>query len=759
MRQRLQPSFTPAIDQRMPRRQTLAPVAMAVLVMTQLAHGTPTRAQASAVSMPPEPASEASDATLPNLTARGQRMAPQQTRIGGFSSTPAWQQPMQAVSFSQRQLQDAQITEFNDIDKLDASVGHNNAVAGYLSALSIRGLPLDSFHNVRRDGLPFIAEDRVALDNVAAVEVLKGSSGIQAGMSAPGGLINLVVKRPQGRIRQADLAVSQHGSLRTALDLGDELAIHPSAPQTSPRIGLRLNLVHERLRPSWQNGQGERHVLALAGDTQLSPDTRLELELEHSRHRQASQPGVSMTDTTVPSASQVDPDLNINAQPWSQPVRTHNTVGSLRLSHAWDENWAGSLHIGQQHQRADDRDAYGLASLGCLYGVAACDRFASDGKHLVAQYESLGERRRAQTLDAHVDGRWRTADWQHQFTTGFARTLITRDLPTSQFAFAGESNIFAPVDVPFNNSTSPNPQNSSREASNELYWRDHAQWGEQLHGWVGLRHTRMQRTQSLSDGSQDSRLAEQFTTPWAAFGLVVAPHTLSYVSWGEGVEVLPVRFSLPGGKTVVNSGQALPAAKSRQWELGLQGEADWGQWGLAWFHLAKPEAALLTVPGTGNVRYSQDGHSRLQGLEAQWKARWDAYSADLSLVALNARRQGSAQDGVDGQAPVNVPNHSLRISQQYRWAVQRGLTAQVDLLREGPRTADLVTRTRLPAWVRVDASLKLAQAWGQHGVVWSLGVRNAFDTRAWRESPTALDHVFLLPMAPRAWTASASVRY
>jgi iron complex outermembrane receptor protein len=714
---------------------------------------------------PPEPSAsvgaDGTDATLPPLTAQGQRPASRQTGIGGFGAAPGWQQPMQATSLSQRQLQDAQIRQLNDIGKLDAAVGHNNAVAGYLTALSIRGLSVDNFHNVRRDGLPFIAETRLALDNVAAIEVLKGSSGIQSGMSAPSGLVNLVVKRPQGHIRQADVALTQHGNLLTALDLGDDISLNAADPQGSPKLGLRLNLAHERLQPSWQNGQGERHLLALAGDTMLTPATKLELELEHTRQRQASQPGLSMTGSTLPSAEQLSPDLNVNAQPWSQPVRTQHTVGSVRLRHQWNTDWQGTLHYGEQHQRTDDRDVYAYASLGCLYTVAPCDRFGSDGSYLVTPYESLNERRQQRALDAHVDGNWRAGDWQHQLTTGVSRSLLTRKLPTAGVAFAGEGNIYAPQDVPASSTLSPSPQNSAREASTELYWRDHVQWAERFHAWLGLRHTRMQRTQALSDGSQASRITEQFTTPWGALGVSLVPQTMAYASWGEGVEVLPVRFTTPGGTTVVNNGQALPAAKSRQWELGLQGDAAWGQWGLAWFHLVKPEAALLPVPSSTSVVYSQDGHSRLQGLEAQWHGRWGAYGSDVSLMTLDARRKGSAQAGVDGQAPVNVPDYSLRISQRYRWAVQRGLTAQLDLIEDGPRTVDLVTRTRLPAWLRVDASVKLAQAFGEQGVgvVWGLGVRNALNTRAWQESPTALDHIYLLPMAPREWTASASISY
>ncbi|MEY2843964.1 MAG: hypothetical protein RI920_2001, partial [Pseudomonadota bacterium] len=31
--------------------------------------------------------------------------------------------------------------------------------------------------------------------------------------------------------------------------------------------------------------------------------------------------------------------------------------------------------------------------------------------------------------------------------------------------------------------------------------------------------------------------------------------------------------------------------------------------------------------------------------------------------------------------------------------------------------------------------------------------------RAWRESPTALDHVYVLALAPREWTMSVGISY
>jgi iron complex outermembrane receptor protein len=60
----------------------------------------------------------------------------------------------------------------------------------------MRGFTLDNRFNYRRDGLPISAETSLPLDNKERIEILKGTSGIQAGTSAPGGLVNYVIKRP-----------------------------------------------------------------------------------------------------------------------------------------------------------------------------------------------------------------------------------------------------------------------------------------------------------------------------------------------------------------------------------------------------------------------------------------------------------------------------------------------------------------------------------------------------------------------------------
>ena len=110
------------------------------------------------------------------------------------------------------QLADAGVASIGGLTRLDASLGDAYNADGYWSILSSRGYTLDNRSNYRRDGLPINAETAIALDNKERLELLKGTSGIQAGTSAPGGLVDLVVKRPTGTVREARFEAREPGS-------------------------------------------------------------------------------------------------------------------------------------------------------------------------------------------------------------------------------------------------------------------------------------------------------------------------------------------------------------------------------------------------------------------------------------------------------------------------------------------------------------------------------------------------------------------
>jgi iron complex outermembrane receptor protein len=121
--------------------------------------------------------------------------------VAGFGDAPLARTPLQASSIGKEAGRRRHQPDFGPHPKLDASVSDAYNADGYWSSLTMRGYTLDNRFNYRRDGLPINAETAIALENKERLEVFKGTSGIQAGTSAPGGLVDLIVKRPNGKPR------------------------------------------------------------------------------------------------------------------------------------------------------------------------------------------------------------------------------------------------------------------------------------------------------------------------------------------------------------------------------------------------------------------------------------------------------------------------------------------------------------------------------------------------------------------------------
>ena len=119
------------------------------------------------------------------VTGRGER-APV---VSGFADQALATSPLSGGVASADQLADVGASKLSALTRFDASVGDAYNAEGYWSSFSVRGYVLDNRFNFRRDGLPINAETSLALGNVERIEWLKGTSGIQAGTSAPGGLV------------------------------------------------------------------------------------------------------------------------------------------------------------------------------------------------------------------------------------------------------------------------------------------------------------------------------------------------------------------------------------------------------------------------------------------------------------------------------------------------------------------------------------------------------------------------------------------
>ena len=117
---------------------------------------------------------------------------------------------------------------------------------------------------------------------------------------------------------------------------------------------------------------------------------------------------------------------------------------------------------------------------------------------------------------------------------------------------------------------------------------------------------------------------------------------------------------------------------------------------------------------------------------------------------LNARRSGStAEPGVNGSRPANVPDWVLRAQAAYRVAGVPGLQLESLLSAEGQRAVLPDQTIMLPAWSKLDANIRYNTTLMGVRSTWTLGVENLTDKRYFKETPYQFGHVYLFPGAPR----------
>ena len=684
------------------------------------------------------------------ITGRGVEKA----GIAGFGDMPLSRAPLSAASFGADQWADAGVATLGGLTRLDASVGGAYNAEGYWASLSARGYTLDNRFNYRRDGLPVNAETAIALDNKERLELLKGTSGIQAGSSAPGGLVNLVVKRPVGTLRQARIEAREPGSVLGAVDLGERFG-------ADGRFGVRVNAAYEKLEGSARPARGHRSLLAVALDAQLSQTTLLEAEVESSRQRQPSAAGFSLLGNTVPDPKAIDPRLNLNHQPWGGPVQMDGGTASLRGVQRLGDNWRAVLHVMAQRLKSDDRTAFPYGVYEANYECPQwCDRFAPDGTFTYWQYESLGEQRNTTAVSFTLAGQARTAGVTHAIEVGALQSRYRARFNDQIFDIAGTGRIDGTLTTP------PAPgfpdANTDRdERSTEFFARDAMQFGSGWQLWAGVRHTRLERqsrrTSPASDGLRATDYEKGATLPWLALSRDLGAGAIVYASWGQGLE----SDVAPNRARYINRGLPLPALKSRQIELGTKFERDTLSASAAAFDIDRPQASDIGACGAAETcTRAIDGSARHRGVEAAAAWAAGAWTLQGSAMWLDAKRRGAADAAVNAQRPVNVPARTLRLNAEYRLAAVPGLALWAAWTAESDRKVlPYNPSVAIPGWQRADAGVRWRQALDGQSLTWRLAVDNLADQRAWTESPYQFGHVYLYPLAPRTWRASLSAMF
>ncbi|MBL8370088.1 MAG: TonB-dependent siderophore receptor [Burkholderiaceae bacterium] len=678
------------------------------------------------------------DASLKPVTVSERSAAPL-ADVTGFGDQPLERSPFAATVIDAATIVDTGARRLSDLYRLDASVSDAYNAVGYWDYASMRGFVIDQTSNWRRDGLPISAETSLPLENRERVEFLKGTSGIQAGTSAPGGLVNLVIKRPTEKpLRTLRLETNHRGGLLAHADLGGRFG-------ENRRFGYRLNLAAEDVRSHASGADGSRHLLALAMDWRVSPDTVIEGEWETSRRRQPSVPGLSLTGSTLPAPN---PFININTQPWSQANVFDNLSGSLGIQQAINSQWRWQAQIGTQRLKSQDRLAYPYGCFDAGTGAYYADRYCPNGDFDLYDFRSTNERRRTHAAQIRAIGQLDTGAVRHHLSFGvLASRFIDRGEPQADNNSAvGTGNLFTlPVLPP--DPTFGDPYTNRTERSTEFFAYDAIQWSPAFQTWLGLRHTRLHRESVRTDGSRATAYTRAISTPWLAATWQLTPATMFYASVGKGVE----SEVAPGRSRYTNAGQPLPALRSRQTELGVKNQTDRATWSATVFDITRPlwgDAGSCDV--AGSCTRQVDGEVRHRGLELAGGWQAGPWHLNGSTTWLDAeRRHAVINPGLNGKRPTNVPGWTLRAQVRYRLAAVPGLSVEGALSHEGRRAVLPDESVMLPSWTRLDTALRYETRLLGQRATWSLSVDNVANRRGFVESPYQYSHIYLFPAAPR----------
>jgi iron complex outermembrane receptor protein len=657
--------------------------------------------------------------------------------IGGFAEMPIMDIPASVVAIDRSQMQDLSIRSVTDAVQYDASVGDAYNAVGYAEQFSVRGFKLNNNSDYRKDGFAISGDTQIPLENKERFELLKGVAGMQAGLTAPGGILNFVTKRPTDKpLRSVTLEARERGTLHGELDVGGRFE--------DRRFGYRINAAADRLRSYVRGADGKRQFASGAFDWQITPDALLQLDVDYQHKEQVTAPGYQLI-RGVDLPTGVSPKTLLNAQPWTKPVDTDSANFGLRFDYRLNADWRATLSANKHWFKRDDFTAfpYGCSNEGDGFYPGYC----SNGDYDVYDYQSVGERKTPFGAQAQLQGRVDTGAMRHQLTFGASFAERRNRYGDYVYDYAGYSNIHNNLitePAPGNPTTGPVTERY-RDHERALFVQDIVTLTPQLALHAGLRYVKVDSAQQPESDAGWATSSATFALPNVALVYSPTRNWNVYGSIGHGLQgggVAPIETT--------NSNEDLGPNRSKQVELGAKGVMGAG---------VSVSAAVFQI--TTGLEYTNDantfvrnGRQNHRGIElsAQRSSGGLAYGA--SLMALRARQEDTGVAALDGRRVTNVPELRSTVWGEYAVAAVPGLKLNGQWQYSGNKAFDPDNSVIVPGYHVFGVGAAYGLKMGSTNVVLRARVDNLADKFYWRDVTQDLGG-YLLPGAPRTVRLSA----
>lgn len=561
-------------------------------------------------------------------------------------------------------------------------------------------------------------------------EIMRGPVSVLYGKSSPGGLLNMVSKRPTTEpLKEVQFKAGTDSLFQTGFDFSDAL-------DDDGVYSYRLTGLARSANAQQKGSEEQRYAIAPAFTWRPDDKTNFTFLSYFQNEPETGYYGWLPKEGTVeplPNGKRLPTDFNEGAKN-NTYSRNEKMIG-YSFDHEFNDTFTVRQNLRFAQNKVSQKSVYG-------YGMCSDPLYTKDqealkaspclsipqsqwGHTLTRQYVIDNEKLENFSVDTQLQSKFATGSVDHTLLTGVDFMRMRNDID-SWFGYAGS---VAPSDIynldrsDFDFGAHPNPSGPYRvllkQKQTGLYVQDQAQWDKVLVTLGGRYDWADQSSFNRDYGNKSERDDKEFT--WRGgvnylFDNGVTP----YFSYSESFE--------PASQTDAN-GDLFAPSKGKQYEVGVKYVPEDRPIVVtgALYQLTKTNN-LMADPN-GSLFSVEGGEIRARGVELEAKA---ALSASVNVVGSYTYTDAeyTTDTTYKGNTPAQVPKHMASLWADYTFfdGPLSGLTLGTGGRYTGSSYGDPANSFKVGSYTVVDALVRydLSRV-GMAGSNVALHVNNLFD--------------------------------
>lgn len=656
------------------------------------------------------------------------------------SDTPVLEIPQTINVVAAQVVKDQRPRNLDDALNNISGITQANTLGGTQDAVTKRGFGDNRDGSIMRDGIPSIL-GRNFTASVDHVEVLKGPASLLYGIQDPGGVVNLVSKKPEltpYNAIKASTSSYAHGRNGSGGQLDSTGALGDFG------LAYRLIVDYED-EDYWRDFGTNRETVVAPSLAWYGTDTTVLLSYEHREFTYPFDRGTVIDPGTkrpldISRRRRLDEEFNI--------TEGRSDLTRFSIDHTFDEHWKGHLAYGWTRETYDDDQARVTAVNTAKKTVTR----RVDGTHGAVSTNSFAR--------LGLNGDFELFGLRHELMAGIdseKRKIFRADLIRGATSTLSYTN---PVYGRVSESDKVDPASSDQTdklRTDSVYFQDSIHLNDR---WILVLGTRYQRYDQWAGRGRpfqaNTDVKDHEWTPRAGLVYRLSDEVSLYGSYTYSFKPNSTIAPLANDQVLDSS---TPPEEARSWEIGgkldIPGRITAN---LALFDIHKRNVLVTQLDANGDSYSRAAGKVRSYGLEldvsGQLGERW-------SLIGSYAWLHAEVTD--DPELEDNHLQNVAKTTASASLVYDAGTLFGGDRLRIGggtryvaKRSGDAANSFTLPAYTVTDVFATYDTRIGEHKLGLQLNVKNLFDKTYYASSA---NQYFVSIGEPRQFQLSTTLEF